>query len=158
MIELDRLKTLLSYCPDTGDFRWLRNRPNGMKVGDIAGCQNKDGYIVITILGRQYPAHRLAWFYMKGEWCLVDHRDSEGSNNRWNNLREATQQQNCQNRRGSGKYLKGTYFNARDRIWTARIMKDGCHRHLGTFHSEVDAHAAYVRAASDLFGEFARAS
>lgn len=44
-------------------------------VGDVAGCVDKDGYIQIRLKGKMYPAHRLAWLYVYGEWPQdeIDH-------------------------------------------------------------------------------------
>lgn len=160
MIDHTTLLSLLEYCPKTGRFRWLVDRTAGIKAGDLAGCKNKDGYIVISVLGRQYPAHRLAWFYMFGEWALVDHRDTVGDNNRSDNIRKATHQQNCRNRSNQRGRLhpKGVYFRASRKRWQACITIDGRVIFLGSFKTETEGHAAYAAAAERYFGEFARAA
>lgn len=40
--------------------------------------------------------------------------------------------------------------------WCAHIRDHGKARHLGTFRTAEEAHAAYVAAAKEVFGEFAR--
>jgi hypothetical protein len=154
-----RLRALLHYDRDTGEFRWRKRVSPSIQPGDIAGGLDKKGYRMITIKGRQYPAHQLAWLCKRGHWCslVIDHRDGNPSNNRWSNLRLATRSQNNANRplqRNNACGLKGV-SQERGR-WRARIDKNGRRRHLGTFPTPKAAHAAYVKAARKLFGEFAR--
>jgi len=153
-----RLRALLRYDSKTGEFRW-RKRVGSIKPGNIAG-RLVHGYRRITISGRSYPAHQLAWLDKKGKWCLqmIDHRDLDPSNNRWTNLRRATRSQNNANRRlssNNGCGLKGV--SSDQGRWRATIHKNGRRHHLGKFATPQAAHAAYVKAARKLFGQFARA-
>jgi hypothetical protein len=161
----ERLKELLEYSPETGLFFWLVDR-GGKKTGDIAGCRKRT-YIVINIDDCSYRAHHLAWLYITGEWPepFVDHRDLNKHNNVWTNLRLATKSQNQANIgviksnvsgfKGVSRYRAGEAYG---KPWQASIGKDGKSRHLGHFATKEEAHAAYVAAAENLFGEFARAA
>jgi HNH endonuclease len=160
-ITAARLRELLHYDPVTGEFRWVKSLNPKIHVGDIAGTL-ANGYRKITIRGREYAAHQLAWLYMTGKWCsaLVDHRDGNRSNNRWDNLRHATPSQNSANRRMNRNNkcgFKGV-IRAQSGRWCASIYKNGRSRHLGTFSTPEAAHAAYMTEARKLFGEFARAA
>ena len=88
----------------------------------------------------------------------VDHRDTDGLNNRRHNLRPATTSQNMANRKkcvaGSNSIFKGVR-KERGR-WRADIRKDGRRFFLGYFKEEVDAAQAYNFYAYELHGEFAR--
>ena len=160
-----RLKEMLSYDPLTGVFLWRVDR-GGKKAGETAGCKKRT-YIAISVDGCIYRAHHLAWFYMTGEWPdpFVDHRDLNKHNNAWVNLREATKSQNQANIgliksnvsgfKGVSRYRAGEAYG---KSWQASISKDGKSRHLGHFATKEEAHAAYVVAAQNLFGEFARAA
>jgi hypothetical protein len=159
-----RLKELLRYDPDTGVFTWLVRRPNGVKVGDPAGAVHKgSGYLRIKIDGRPYAAGRLAWLYMTGKWPieLIDHKDTDRTNNKWLNLRPATFVQNIRNRKTTaqselkGAYLKSDHFR-RAKPWATCIRVDGALKHLGTFAKPEEANAAYAKAAETFFGAFAR--
>ena len=99
MITAERLRQRLYYDPETGYFTYLVSKSGNVKVGDRAGCPDKDGYINICLEGKLHKAHRLAWLWMKGEWPenQIDHRDGQTGNNRWLNLRQATQSINSQN-------------------------------------------------------------
>jgi HNH endonuclease/AP2 domain len=131
-----------------------------VQADDVAGLLDGDGYRRITIKGRIYQAHQLAWLYMTGKWCsrVIDHRDGDPSNNRWANLRRATISQNNANRRIHRNNKCGFKGVVRNHIgrWCAAIYKDGRRYHLGSFATPEEAHAAYVAAARKLFGEFAR--
>ena len=98
MITQARLKELLTYDPETGYF--TRNvNVKGANAGERAGTITAKGYIAIGIDRKHYLAHRLAFLYMTGEWPkeLVDHKDTIKINNKWENLREATNSQNKRN-------------------------------------------------------------
>jgi hypothetical protein len=129
-----------------------------VRPGDVAGCPSH-GYILIRLDGMLHRAHRLAWFYVTGEWppLGIDHSNLDRADNRWHNLRLATQSQNCANvrtRRNSASGLKGVVKHA-DK-WRAMIRNKGRMHHLGLFPTKEEAHAAYVAAAISFYGEFAR--
>ena len=156
-----RLHDVLDYDSKTGEFRWRKRVSRSTQVDDIAGTLDRGGYLKITIKGRMYRAHQLAWLYMTGKWSpgFIDHRDGNPSNNRWANLRRATLSQNNANRRvhrNNKCGLKGVVRNHIGR-WCAAIYKNGRRHHLGSFATAQDAHAAYVKAALKFHGEFARA-
>ena len=153
------LREVLDYDDQTGEFRWLKRISGSIHVNDIAGSLSGEGYRRISIAGRLYRAHQLAWFYVTGEWCkgVIDHRDGDPSNNRWNNLRSATLSQSNANRRPCRNTACGLKGVSQDRQrWRATIYKNGHRHHLGNFRTPQEAHAAYVKAARKLFGEFAR--
>ena len=116
------------------------------------------GYVMIKIDGKRYGAHRLAWLYVHGKMpgSRIDHRDGDPLNNALDNLRQATQAQNCANaKRWSGKTLpKGVRRNGSG--YTARISFEKSLRHIGTFPTPEEAAAAYYTEAVRLYGQFAR--
>ena len=69
----------------------------------------------------------------------VDHIDRSRSNNRVENLRWVSHQQNAQNMLGRGCEKRG-------RRWRAYIYTNGRKRYLGFFNTEQEAHAAYLAA------------
>lgn len=149
----------VSYCPESGDFRWIKSPNRRIGAGSIAGRITNHGYASIRICGHDYVAHRLAWFAMTGYWPSddIDHINGIRSDNRWSNLRAASRQQNCSNRKpNSNRPYKGTYFNSRSKKWYSRIKFNQKQIHLGTFTTCEEAHAAYQAAAHKYFGEFAR--
>ena len=157
LISHERLLATLDYAPDTGLFTWICRR-NGVTVGQKAGNARPDGYITIIVDKHKYYAHRLAWFYVYGQWPdRVDHVNGNTSDNRLCNIRLATASQNMMNRAGmpNNKFgLKGVSRNGTG--FRAVIKKDRRYIHLGTFKTPEKAHFAYQLAATELHGQFAR--
>lgn len=161
-LTADEVRRLLRYEPDTGIFFW-RTAARNIKAGDIAGCQQSRGYWHVRINRRLYVAHRLAWLYATGEWPAgnVDHINGQRSDNRLANLRIATNSENAWNsriRRNNACGYKGVHYKKTIRKFVAQINAGGRVRHLGVFMTADEAHAAYVRAAREHFGEFARSA
>lgn len=158
--SVDALKSQFSYNPQTGFFTSLVHRykrPAGTVIRSLDG----DGYVRVSLLGKQYRGHLLAWLYMTGIWPVhqVDHRNLNRSDNRWENLRAATRVQNyanCGRRRHNTSGYKGVTFFKRDGTWKAQISIAGRAKHLGYFANPADAHKAYQEAAIKAHGEFAR--
>lgn len=156
------LKSLLDYDPETGIFRWREKVARKVVVGGVAGARNRAGYVVIGIGGDLHYAHRLAFIYMTGNAPRqVDHKDGDRGNNRWNNLRPATHQQNILNSKRAANNtsgFKGVSWHKGAAKWSAYIILDGRKRHLGLHATAADAHGAYLAAAKAAQPEFARAS
>jgi hypothetical protein len=161
MIMFERLREVLHYNPETGKFRWLVSVNSRAQAGAVAGTINAEGYRQIQIDGRLYGAHRLAWLYMAGEWPAdkVDHRNVIKDDNRWENLREASHAQNCQNKRkprDNKSGVKGVYWHARTSKWCAYIRANGRAFYLGLFTDINEAAAAYAAASEKYHGDFGR--
>lgn len=162
-LTIERLREVLSYDPDTGVFTRLKSLTHNAREGSVAGSLKSSGYMFIDVDNVRYRAHRLAWFYMTGEMPsqMVDHRDNVRSNNRWSNLRLANNQQNGANskaKRFNTSGFKGVYWHKKRELWAAKINVGKRQIYLGCFNFREDAAAAYLRAACEHFGEFARAS
>lgn len=157
----ERLRAVLSYDPETGIFRWLQSTGPRAVIGAIAGTIDHKGYRRIRIDGIKEAAHRLAFLHIEGRWpaAQVDHINRNRADNRWDNLREATQTENSRNllspRSLSGSGLKGAYPTRGGR-WQAIITVDRQTIYLGTFDTESEAHLAYRQMAAIHFGDFAR--
>lgn len=156
-IPIDRLKSLLSYDPETGDIRWKESA--GRKpAGSLAGSRHSHGYLTISVDKVKILAHRVAWAIHYGEWPakMLDHRDLDKMNNRIVNLREASGSQNAANTRhlGSSTGLRGVFF-FRNR-YIVRMKIRGKQRHIGCFLTEDEAKEVRDLAADLMYGEFAR--
>lgn len=116
----------------------------------------------MCVRGRFYRRYRVAWLIQRGEWPkgLIDHKDGDPSNDRWANLREASNAQNAWNvgaHRTNKLGVKGVH--KRDNgTYRAFISEGGKSKSLGTFGTAEDAHAAYRREAKKSRGQFERAA
>jgi len=166
MLSREQQKLLnaeLRYAPDTGIFTWVRSgRGRWKRAGEVAGSLHSGGYIRIGVLGIDFFAHRLAYLFMTGDWPAneVDHINGVRSDNRWGNLRSATCAENRRNCAGHPSRLisqfKGVTSEHRSNRFKAQITVNGKTFKLGHFDNEVDASAAYQRAATAMHGEFAK--
>lgn len=138
----ERLKELLDYNYETGEFVWKINKGRG-KDGLKSEYINNRGYVQIGIDRNFYLAHRLAFLYMEGYLPEngVDHIDRNKLNNAWNNLREVSQRCNTRNRstRSDNKTgVVGIRWHKGAKKWNAYI-RDKKHIHLGLFEDIRDA-------------------
>ena len=144
MLTRSRLKDLLDYDPDTGIFLWKVSTAQRIKVGDVAGCVSKKGYIHIKIDNKSYRAHRLAWLDYYGYFPErgLDHKDRTRHHNWIDNLREVGQQCNVRNtglRSDNTSGVKGTYFYKPTQKWSAHIKENGKKYNLGYFTDFTEA-------------------
>lgn len=154
-----QLKSVIKYVPICGLFLYTKNYPGTLKGGTVASRHAADGYEYVSIYGKSYRAHRVAWLYTYGEWppSQIDHVDGNPSNNRLENLRLATNAQNQQNRKIASNNTSGAKgVTKTGERFSARIGIGGKSKHLGTFGTVNAAADAYKAAAEELFGEFSR--
>jgi len=156
MIEHFKLKQLLSYNPKTGGFIWLESRGGLAQKGAKAGTVESKGYRQITIDGKTYMAHRLAWFYINKNWPAdqIDHINGSRLDNRIINLRSVTKTENQQNQK---KYttnksgVTGVCWHKQQGKWYANIQENKKVHFLGLFENIFDAAAARI-SAQNSFG------
>ena len=159
-LTCEELRRVLDYDPETGIFTWKEPRSNSVMIGQKAGSKNNQGYLSIEIGRTAYKSHRLAWFYVTGEWPAhqIDHINGVRDDNRFVNLRLATHAENSCNRRlykNNSSGLKGVSFDSRNKKWKAQIRINNDLKYLGLFTSPEAAHTAYRTAARKYHGEFA---
>lgn len=153
-LTAEKLRELLHYDKESGIFTWKVRTSSSVKVGDVAGRQNGDGYRLISVQSRDYLAHRLAWLYVHNSWPKdqLDHINRIRTDNRMANLREVTNKQNQQNRSKSSHNTSGhpgvSWHKQRSK-WQATITHNYKLIHLGYFENLEDAVAA--RKAAEKF-------
>jgi hypothetical protein len=154
MITQEELKQQLYYDPDTGVFTRLVSNSNTVKVGDIAGCYDGDGYLRIKVNNKRYGAHRLALLYMYGSFPKdqIDHINNIKDDNRITNLREANKSQNAQNKikahKNNKSGLLGVSKNGKGFKCTIKINYK--RKYLGTYRTKEEAHSAYLEAKRNM--------
>lgn len=165
---IEFLHEKFSYDKETG---LLSYKKTGKPIkGKRHPGRNGRFYLIVYVrspdmaIGYRYMVHRIIMALLGFEFepnVLVDHIDGDGLNNRRENLRLATNQQNAWNnerfRTLIGPILpRGVYPNGRGK-WKAVIRINDKLKHLGTFRKIQDASDAYTVAAKMIRGEFYRA-
>jgi DNA-binding transcriptional regulator YiaG len=141
----------LSYNPVTGVF--IRHKSNNQHgAGRPSGYNHGRGYIKIEIDSVAYFAHRLAFLYMTGKFPehQVDHINQIRDDNRWNNLREVSKQEQSRNypkyKTNTSGHV-GVYSYPRDSgVWRAMIGVEGKLKTIGTYKTKEEAITARKQA------------
>lgn len=153
------LKEHLEYRD--GHLWWIKLPKQASKIDQSkpAGHTNNSRYRAITINGRRYLEHRLVWLYHFGKWpdMELDHINGDRNDNRIENLREVTRQQNLFNsvsKGGTSKY-KGVSWDKNRNKWVAQYMLDRKHYYIGRYDTEELAREAYIKTVTKVHKEFA---
>ena len=157
-LTAERLREVLSYSPETGEFRWRVTMGARAQAGSVTGCPSVKGYVVIRVDKKLYTAHRLAWLHVYGRWPAdkIDHQNKDGRDNRLCNLRECSQAENTRNKRickNNKAGAKGVF--ARGNRYAVVIRSEGRTYWVGTFDTIVQASSAYDDAAIKYHRSFA---
>ena len=152
MIDQKTLHEKLSYCPETGVFRW-KIPVRGVEPGSEAGSINDQGYRLICIDKIRHRASRLAWLYVYGEHPkgVIDHLDRNRLNNVISNLRDVPRslnQKNSKRNRNNTSGYNGVRWYKPLNKWHVQLQVDYNKIHIGYFENLDDAIAA--RKAADL--------
>ena len=112
-----------------GFLYWKKVNSNVTKIGNIAGCFQKNGYQILMLNKQFHYVHRLIYLKFYGNLPkIIDHIDGNPSNNKIENLREATQSDNICNRAKQSNNksgIKGVAWNPKRNEWTATCQYKG---------------------------------
>jgi hypothetical protein len=161
--SLEFIRERLAYDPDTGLFLRLK----GKGKGKIAGCVSVRGRLVIK-LGKDrdkkgYQASRIAWKITTGKDPdnQIDHINGNKLDNRFCNLREATNSENQCNtfKRASCRPYKGVFQRIKPNgdnydDWTYQIKRDYKLYQTGGFKTALEAHEARCALGKQLHGDY----
>jgi len=128
IITQQLLQDKFSYID--GKLFW-KHRGRRININTRAGSVNREGYRCIGIGYRHYQEHRIIYIYHYGDipdGMVIDHIDKNITNNKIENLRLVTNQENNFNRSAKGY----TWHKTRKR-WYARIGLNNKVIHLGCF-------------------------
>ena len=154
------LLELYSYDPKTGVLttKTTTGKNKRWQAGRIVGSKQANGYLVISLNGKQILAHRAIWVMVYGVYpnCDIDHISGDKADNCLSNLRLATRGENNINslpQKNNTSGYKGAYYDKRRDCWYGEIWVDNKKRFLGRFSSAQEAGLAYIEAAKKFFGE-----
>jgi len=168
---IDTLHKLLRYEPKTGKLFWRKrdvafftdgkqaadhnafawnNKHAGNEALTSDSCKN---YLCGRIFRKHYFAHRVIWAIAYDKWPTdqIDHINHDKKDNRIENLREVTNQENHKNlprslNNTSG--VTGVHWIKQTSKWRAQICVEGSYKNLGYFIEKSEA--ITVRAAAEL--------
>ena len=159
MVTQERLKELFDY--QDGDF--IR-RTTSLRV--MCSPTKGQRYLRVFVDGKPRSLHRMIYLWHHGHLPkTLDHIDGDRANNKIENLREATQQQNCLNRKhhsNSKSPYKNVYLQAPTkkaewkRNWVVRITVAGKSKYIGSFEDLELADLVATEARDKFHGRFAR--
>lgn len=171
MLPVDTLRDLLDYNPESGELTWKIREAKWFKKQGFCAMWNrrwagkkalaaplhssrgpKKCYLGGHILGVNLTAHRVCFAHYHGYWpdFVVDHINGDTTDNRIENLREATHQQNAVNRERSVSNTSG-YTNIKRTANGRYSVKVS----VGVFDTLEEAVRKYNDASEALHGEFA---
>jgi hypothetical protein len=138
------------------------------QTGKAVFCSMNKGqrYIRIGINGKPTALHRMIFLHQNGYLpkCL-DHIDGNRENNKIENLREVTQQQNCLNSKHKSTskspyknvYLQPPIKNPKwKRNWVVSLMVSGKRKYIGSFEDIELADLVAHEARDKFHGQYAR--
>ncbi len=152
------MRQLIIKSPKYGDYTVLVDDEDYNNVSKHKWCLQKAKY---GFYAARYDKmvylfmHRVILNALNGEIC--DHVDGNGLNNQKDNLRKCTVSENNRNskiRKHNSANYKGIELQKSGK-YHVRITLNKNRISVGTFDTELQAAAAYNRAAIQLHGEFA---
>lgn len=159
MLTPELINSLLRYEPETGKLYWRVTKSATAVANSVAGSVNAKGHVNLQINKKMYAAHQVVFALHHGYVPLeIDHINGVKTDNRIENLRACTSQQNkgnigllSSNRSG----YRGVSLNNRTGFYHAQIKINGKQTYLGRFTTPEEAVLVYNIAAKEHFGEFA---
>ena len=143
-----------------GHLFWAKPTARCVKINQQFGCYDKDGYRVGRLKGKLYKEHRLIWLYYNSKWPKdqIDHINGVKDDNRIENLRECTHQQNMFNKKSYGKasQYKGVCWSKQNKKWVAGYRYKRKRYYVGYYDTELEAAKAYDLATESIHKNFQR--
>ena len=153
MITQKRLQELFDYQ----DGQFIDRKTNAVRA--LVPITNHHRYHRIVVDRKAYAFHRMVFLYHKGYLPkIIDHIDNDRTNNRIENLREATQQQNCLNRvahKNNRSGYKNVHWDKAMNKWCVLINVFKKRKVIG-YYDDIELAGLVAEEARDKFhGEFA---
>lgn len=141
--DLETLNKLFKYDPENGVLYSLCNSKR-RKIGDVLGTKDGKGHLQVWAEGRLFAVHRIVWKMQTGKDPVghIDHINGVRDNNKFENLRDVTEQENHKNVRPLKNNTSGhvgVIFHKLTNKWAAVIGVNGKHKHLGLFQEKEGA-------------------
>lgn len=148
-MDYKTVRELFDYRED-GKLVWKVKR-SGTKRWKTAGCMHRNGYVVVTYKGKQYPAHRLIWLwhhgYLPEKGTEIDHINRHRDDNRIENIRMVSRQCNQRNTGNWATCTTGVKGVSREGVtYRAQIRVSNRLSNLGNYYDFNEAVLARLAA------------
>lgn len=157
-IGFDAFRDALDYDEISGEFTW-KVMSGKARPGFVAGSIGSHGYLAVSYKGVKVLNHRLAWWWVYGEFpagkfSFIDHINCNRLDNRIANLRAVSRSKNNENLRypksnNKTGFLGVTKIQSNGKF-KAEIRVDGKSISLGCYGSPQIAHEEYIKAKRKL--------
>lgn len=159
MITQDQVRKLFNYNPETGELIRRVQTASRAKVGDVVGCANTKGYLMVRVNGKLRLNHKVAFLHFHGYLPkYIDHINGVKNDNRIKNLRSCTLSQNNRNatkRKDNTSGFKNVSWNKRVNKYRVQIKVNRKNKYIGHFTDINEANQAAIAARLKYHGEFA---
>jgi hypothetical protein len=153
MVTQERLKELFDY-EDGGFIR----RSTGLRVK--CSLSGNKRYFRVFFDGKPRALHRMIYIWHHGQSeGNIDHIDGNRENNKIENLRVASQQENCLNRKHhstSKSPYKNVFWHQAVGKWTVAMSINGMRERFGYYDDIELADLVAMEARDKFHGQFAR--
>lgn len=157
-MNIERLREVFDYDPNSGVLFWKKRTSNRVKVGSAAVCPSGNGYLKVRLDSVLYYAHRVAYAIANGaipDGAEIDHINGVRNDNRLCNLRLVSPMDNRRNqwlRADNKSGVNGVYWSKNAGKWLSTIGVAREQIYLGCFDNFDDAVAA--RKAAEVEHQF----
>lgn len=154
----DKVKELFEYRD--GALFWKVSTNNLITVGQMAGTAVNDaGYQMVGIGGKIHRLHRIIFLYHHGYLPnKIDHIDGNRANNKIENLRPATNEENSRNTKISKRNksgVKGVCWANHVNKWMVQVRRGNSNKYLGLYDDLELAELVAIEARNKFHKEFA---
>jgi hypothetical protein len=144
-----------------GKLYWAVSNTNAIRIGQEAGTEHSRGYRRVMFEGKQWAVHRIIWTMFNGDIpsdMQVDHINGDASDNKIENLRLASNADNCKNRKvkPSNTGIRNVSLCKATGKYKVAVQADNKKIHLGHFDDLEFAELVAIEARAKYHGEFAR--
>ena len=142
-----------------GNVFWKNTTHGKIKIGSQVGFLNDAGYYQVSIYGKKYRVHQIVYLMQNGYIPKeIDHINTIKTDNRIENLREATRVQNMYNKNLSSRNtsgFKGVSWKEKIKKWQVAINVNGKRKYIGVYEDLELADLVATEARDKYHGKFA---
>jgi len=155
----NRLHELFEY---KDGFLYRKVAVQGAPAGIKVGTKQSNGYSYVVVDGKKILTHRVMFLFCNGYLPdFIDHIDGNKSNNKIENLRQATRAENGHNRQvysNNKSGIKNVTWIERLKKWSVKLTVNKKRIHIGSFDDLELAELVAIEARNKYHGVFANHS